>query len=497
MNILFISPEMEPIAKVGGLADVIGALPRKLINLGCDVRVVIPFYRDARENIESLKLSSNLLREEIITCIDWLPVKGEVHEVRIDGVPVYLLRNDSLYDREYIYTTPEGDYDDNDLRFGFLSLGALEIAKTLNFKPDTIHCHDWQTSLVPICLKWRKHLKDDPFFRDSKIILTIHNLAFQGQFNKDILDKFGLPWFLYTPHGIEFYGKVNLLKGGITYSDCVTTVSQTYAEEIKTAQYGYGLDGILRSISQNSNNVIGILNGIDYDEWNPETDGALYRNYGVSQISGKSINKTELIKEVGLTPKDDQPLLGMVSRLTEQKGTDLVVDSLPQIFDLGYQVVILGDGEERYERMLIAARNRFRNSLSVVVGFNDELARKIYAGCDFFLMPSRYEPCGLGQLIALRYGSIPVVRGTGGLADTVVDYTASKTKGNGFVFYEFSKVSFLDALIRALSVYDNKVELEEIIKRVMNEDFSWKRSSQLYYDLYQSVGKTEKKDEDR
>jgi starch synthase len=484
---------MEPIAKVGGLADVIGALPRKLIDLGCDVRVVIPFYRDARENMESMKLSSNRLGEEVITCIDWLPVKGEIHEAAIHGVTVYLLRNDSLYDREHIYTASEGDYEDNDLRFGFLSLGALEVAKTLNFRPDIIHCHDWQTSLVPICLKWRKHLKDDPFFRGSKIIFTIHNLAFQGQFNKDVMDKFGLPWFLYAPHGIEFYGKVNLLKGGITYSDFVTTVSQTYAEEIKTAQYGYGLDGILRSMSQNSNNLIGILNGIDYEEWDPQTDEALYRNYDVSQISGKSINKTELIKEVGLTPKDDLPLLGMVSRLTEQKGTDLVVESLPQIFDLGYQVVILGEGEEKYERMLVAARNRFRNSLSVVLGFNAELARKIYAGCDFFLMPSRFEPCGLGQLIAMRYGSIPIVRATGGLADTVVDYTTSKAKGNGFVFHEFSKVSFLGALIRALSVYDNKVELEEIVQRAMREDFSWKRSSQLYYDLYQRVSKGETK----
>ncbi len=487
MKILFISPEMEPIAKVGGLADVIGALPRKLINLGCDVRVVIPFYRDAGENMERLKLNSNRLTEEIITCIDWLPVKGEIHEVRVGGVTVYLIRNDSLYDREHIYSTPEGDYRDNDLRFGFLSLGALEIAKTLDFRPDIVHCHDWQTSLVPICLKWRKHLRDDPFFRDSKTVLTIHNLAFQGQFDKEILDKFGLPWFLYVPSGIEFYGKVNLLKGGIAYSDRVTTVSQTYAEEIKTARYGYGLDGILRSISEKSNKVIGILNGIDYDDWNPKTDRALYRNYDVAHISGKSENKIELLKEVGLTPTDGQPVLGMVSRLTEQKGTDLVVDSLPQIFDLGYQAVILGDGEERYERMLLAARNRYRKSLSVVLGFNEELARKIYAGCDFFLMPSRFEPCGLGQLIALRYGSIPIVRATGGLADTVVDYTASKTEGNGFVFHEFSKVSFLDALIRALSVYDDKPELEKIIHRAMGEDFSWKRSSELYYDLYQSV----------
>lgn len=478
---------MEPIAKVGGLADVIGALPGKLTDLGCDVRVVIPFYRGVGENLDKLKLQADDLGEEVVTCIDWLPVKGSIHQAIIEGVRVYLLRNDALYGREDIYGTSEGDYEDNDLRFGFLCLGALELAKTLDFRPDIIHCHDWQSSLVPICLKWRKHLKSDPFFRDAKVILTIHNLAYQGQFDKEILDKFGLPWFLFAPQGIEFYGKVNLLKGGIAYSDVVTTVSQTYADEIKTPQYGHGLDGILRSISKNTNSVIGILNGIDYDDWNPETDRALYRNYSLSEMSGRSDNKAGLIKEAGLAPKPGHPLLGMVSRMTDQKGIDLVVDSLPQIFELGYQAVILGDGEERYERMLLAARNRFKDSLSVVLGFDDELARKIYAGSDFFLMPSRFEPCGLGQLIALRYGSIPVVRATGGLADTVSDYTASKEKGNGFVFHDFSKVSFLDALIRALSVYDNKVEMAEIIRRAMSEDFSWRRSTQLYYDLYKGV----------
>ncbi len=490
LKILFVSPEMEPIAKVGGLADVIGALPKALKGLGCDVRVVIPLYRHAKENIERFNLPSRDVSEDVITCIDWLPIKGGILETEIDGVCVYLLKNDSLYDREYIYSTPSGDYTDNDLRFGFLSLGALEIAKAVDFKPDIIHCHDWQTALVPACLKFRKHLKNDPFFQGSKIVFTIHNLAYQGQFSKEILDELALPWFLFTPQGIEFYGKVNLLKGGIVYSDVVTTVSRTYAEEIKTPQYGCGLDGILRAISNHSNKLIGIINGIDNDEWDPNRDSALYVNYSIDSIGRKLENKTSLRTELGLSMGDDKPLLGVVSRLTEQKGSDLVVESLPQIFDLGFQIVILGSGEEKFERMLQTARKKDPENMAVVTGFNDVMARRIYAGSDFFLMPSRFEPCGLGQMIAMRYGSIPVVRGTGGLLDTVMDYNSSRQKSNGFVFYEFLKVSFLDALVRALSVYEKKEEWKKLVIRAMKEDFSWKRSSELYLNLYKGLKNT-------
>jgi len=492
LKALFVASEMEPIAKVGGLADVLGVLPLRLKKLGCDVRVVLPFYRQVKDHIEKYGLKTKEFSEEVITCIDWLPFKGGITELKIDGVTIYLLRNDSLYDREYIYSTPKGDYEDNDIRFGFLSLGALEIAKAVNFRPDIIHCHDWQSALIPICLKWRKHLKSDPFFKNTKIVLTIHNLAYQGQFGKDILDRFGLPWFLFTPQGIEFYGGVNLLKGGIAYSDSVTTVSKTYVEEIKTPRYGCGLDGILRSISNNSNNVVGILNGIDFNRWNPETDEALYFNYSINKIDGKSENKAGLRKELGMDTKDDQPLLGIVSRLTEQKGIDLLVESLPQIFDLGFQVVVLGAGEGKFERMLNGARKSYKKNLSFILGFDDKMARKIYAGSDMFLMPSRYEPCGIGQMIALRYGTIPVVRGTGGLLDTVIDDTASKKKGNGFIFYEFSKLSFLDALIRALSVFENKNEWNELIRRAMKMDFSWRRSSELYFELYKSVNKIDR-----
>jgi starch synthase len=486
MRVLFVSPEMEPLAKVGGLADVVGALPGELKKLGCDVRVVIPFYRHVKGNLEKLSLKESSLDNEVIVCLDWLPFKGKVSELSLDGVPIYLLDNEIFFDREYIYTTPQGDYQDNDLRFGFLSLGALEIAKTLNFKPDVIHCHDWQTSFVPVSLKWRKHLKSDPFFKDSKVVFTIHNIAYQGLFPPDTLDKFGLPWFMFTPQGLEFYGKLNLLKGGILYSDLITTVSPTYAEEIKTPQYGYGLDGVLRSISE-SNKLFGILNGIDYETWNPKTDKALYMNYSADSIDYRQKNKLKLGQELGLNIEDGKPLLGIVSRLVEQKGIDIVVDSLSQIFDLGFQMVVLGSGEEKYERMLENARQRYKENLSLVLGFDDTLARRIYAGCDMFLMPSRFEPCGLGQMIALRYGSIPVVRGTGGLLDTVRDYTADREQGNGFIFHEFSKVSFLDALIRALAVYENPEEWVNLIKRAMGGDFSWKRSSEKYLELYERL----------
>jgi len=487
MKVLFISPEMEPLAKVGGLADVVGALPKELKKIGCDVRVIIPLYRHVRSNLERLGLKTRVLEQDIAVSIDWLAFRGKIEEVKLDGVTIYLLSNDSLFDREYIYSTPHGDYKDNGLRFGFLSLGALEIAKAIGFKPDIIHCHDWQTALVPISLKWRKHLRDDPFFKEARIVFTIHNIAYQGLFGKEILDEFGLPWYIFTPQGIEFYGKVNLLKGGIAYSDLVTTVSPTYAEEIKTPQYGHGLDGLLRWISENSNNLVGILNGIDYGLWNPETDKSLYINYGVGDIDAKLKNKSRLKEELGLNTDETKPLIGMVSRLTEQKGIDLVVESLPQIIDLGFQLAILGTGEEKYERMLENAKQTYKENLSVSSGFSDELARRIYASSDMFLMPSRFEPCGLGQMIALRYGTIPVVRGTGGLLDTIRDYSTYKEKGNGFVFYEFSKVSLLDALVRAISVYENRNEWLELVTRSMRGDFSWRRSSERYFEIYKRL----------
>ncbi|GIW48506.1 MAG: glycogen synthase 2 [Deltaproteobacteria bacterium] len=489
MRILFVSPEMEPLAKVGGLADVVGALPKELQKLGCNVRVVIPLYRQVRGYAKKAGLRLRDLKRDVTVCMDFLPYRGKIKEVVLGDVSVYLLENDIFFNREHIYSTPQGDYEDNDLRFGFLSIGALEVAKTLGFKPDIIHCHDWQTALVPVSLKWRKHLRDDPFFKESKTVFTIHNISYQGLFGKELLEKFGLPWYIFTPQGIEFYGKVNLLKGGIIYSDLVTTVSPTYAKEIKTPEYGFGLEGVLRWISQDPGRLVGVLNGIDYEVWNPKTDGALYANYDSDNLGGKLKNKVRLKEETGLSKNGNKPLIGIVSRLAEQKGIDLIVEAFPQIFDLGFQMVVLGSGDEKYERMLENAMNTYKGNLSVNIGFNDQLARRIYAGSDMFLMPSRFEPCGLGQMIALRYGSIPVVRGTGGLLDTVIDYTVDKKRGNGFVFHEFSKVSLLDALIRAISVYENEVEWRELVRRAMNEDFSWGSSSRKYLELYHSLRK--------
>ena len=484
LKILFVVSEMEPFAKVGGLAEVIGTLSRRLAGLDCDVRIVLPYYKLVRKNLRKLRLRAKKLDKKVATAIDWLVEEGELYEVKYKDVRIYLLENAKFFDRDQIYATSKGEFEDNDLRFGFLSLCALETAKAVNFKPDIIHCHDWQTAFIPICLKWRKHIKDDEYFNNSKVVMTIHNISFQGQFDRNIMDKFGIPGYLFTSQGLELYGKVNLLKGGILYSDLVTTVSPTFADEIKKREYGHGLDAVLKWVSRKSDNLTGILNGIDYDEWNPETDKYIYSNYSSKDTAGKAVNRLELKKELGLNVSEGFPLLCFVSKLNEQRGLDLLVDSLPQIFDMGYQVVIIGSGEPRFEQMLKRVSRKFRRSLSISMKPDKELERKIYAGSDMLVMPSRFEPCGLSQIIALRYGTIPVVRATGGLLDTVVDYNDDKRKGNGFIFYEFSKVSLLDGLLRAISVYEDKKTWSKLITRSMKEDFSWRKSCKTYKDVY-------------
>lgn len=478
---------MEPFAKVGGLADVIGTLSKRLSDLDCDVRVVLPYYKLVKKNLRNIKLKVKELDKTVSTSVDWRVNEGKLYEVKYKGVTVYLIENDEYFGRDQVYATSKGEFEDNDLRFGFLSLAALETAKIVNFKPDIIHCHDWQTAFIPISLKWRKHLKDDDFFKESKIVFTIHNIAYQGQFEKVIMEKFGIPGYLFTSQGLELYGKVNLLKGGILYSDLVTTVSPTFAEEIKKREYGHGLDAVLKWVSRKSNNLRGILDGIDYEAWNPETDKDIYSNYNSKEISAKAQNTLKLKKDLGLNENEEFPLLCFVSKLTEQKGLDLLLDSLPQIFDLGYQVVIIGSGEAHFEQMLRKAKKKFRKNLSIAIKPSDDLERKIYAGSDMLLMPSRFEPCGLSQIIALRYGTIPVVRGTGGLLDTVRDYNDDKRAGNGFIFHEFSKVSLLDALIRAISVYEDKRAWGRLISKAMKEDFSWKKSGKTYKDIYQEL----------
>ncbi|MFI5322042.1 MAG: glycogen synthase GlgA [Thermodesulfobacteriota bacterium] len=486
IKVLFIASEMEPLAKTGGLADVIGVLPKKLNDIGCDTRVVLPYYKEVEKNLRKLKLDVKTLSQEVLVSIDWLAYRGKIKETKVEGVTVYLLCNEEFFDRDSLYTTQNGDYPDNDVRFGFFSLGALEIAKALKFKPEIIHCNDWQSAMAPIALKWKKHYNNDPFFQDSKLVFTIHNISYQGIYGKEILDKFGLNQSLFNTEHLEFYRRVNLLKGGIITSDLVTTVSPTYAREIRTREYGYGLDGVLRVIASEGK-LVGILNGIDYDDWDPETDKSIFFNYGYSNLEGKFQNKAKLKSILGFNGNGHKPLIGVISRLALQKGVDLVVRSLNSILDLNVDLIVLGKGDKRYERLLQNVSDDYRGNFKAIIGYDENKARRIYAGCDMFLMPSRFEPCGLGQLISLRYGTVPIVRGTGGLIDTIVDYSENTESGNGFIFKHFNEHDMIDSIERALTVYKNHEEWVSLIKDGMRMDYSWKTSSNVYLKHYKRL----------
>ena len=486
MNILIITSELDPLTNIGGLGEVTASLSKELQNLGCNVKIVLPFYKNVKTNLQNLNIKPKSIRKNITTCIDWLPLNAKVKEVSINGLECYLIENKDLFDRNYIYNAYGYDEGDDDLRFGFFSLCAIELAKSLNFQPDIIHCHDWQTAFVPLFLKCRKHLKDDPFFKLSKIIFTIHNLYYQGEFDKKILEHFGLPEYLFTNQNIELKGKVNLLKAGILFSDLLTTVSETYSKEIINPEFGFGLDRILRRVTQDSNKMYGILNGIDYKLWNPNDDKQIYKNYSVDTIANKHDNKIKLKEEFGLDQSEDKPIIGVISKLTDQRGIQLIIESLPQIIDLGFQLFILGVGDSKFHKSLSQQKKKFQGNLCLVLKQDEPTARKVYSGADMILMPSHFEPCGLVQMIALRYGTIPVVRSTGGLVDTVRDYN-DNNKPTGFTFKQFSKVNLLDTLIRAITVYEHKSEWKKLITNAMKEDYSWKVSARKYYDLYEKT----------
>jgi starch synthase len=486
MNILFITSELDPLTNIGGLGEVTASLSKELQNLGCNVKIALPFYKNVKTNLQSLKIKPKSIKKNITTCIDWLPLTAKVKEASVNGLECYLIENRDLFDRNYIYNAYGYEQGDDDLRFGFFSLCAIELAKSINFQPDIIHCHDWQTAFVPLFLKCRKHLKDDPFFKSSKIILTIHNLYYQGEFNKKILEEFGLPEYLYTNQNIELKGKVNLLKAGILFSDLITTVSETYSKEIINPEFGFGLDRILRRVTQDSGKMSGILNGIDYKLHNPIDDKHIYKNYSIDTIENKQDNKIKLKEEFGLDTSEDKPLIGVISKLTEQRGIHLIIESLSQIIDLGFQLFILGVGDSKFHKSLSQQKKKFEGNLCLILRQNETIARKVYCGADMILMPSRFEPCGLVQMIALRYGTIPIVRSTGGLVDTVRDYNENN-KPTGFTFKQFSKVNLLDTLIRAITVYEHKNEWKKLIKNAMKEDYSWKVSARKYYDLYERI----------
>jgi starch synthase len=484
LRILFMASEVAPFAKTGGLADVAGALPRALAALGHDVRVLMPKYRGVEARAQGpLTLIASGIRVPLGDRV----AEGGLFEGRgPGGVPVYFLAHDHYYDRDGLYGTADGDYWDNCERFVFFARGGLEAVAALGasgWRPQIIHANDWQTGLVPVYLQtlYREH----PRLRGLATLFTIHNLAYQGVFWHYDMPMTGLGWDLFTPAGIEFYGRLNFLKGGLVFSDLLTTVSRTYAHEIRTAAFGAGLEGVLE---ERSPDLFGVVNGIDYEAWNPETDAAIAKRYSATNLDGKAICRQALADQMGLAAKGG-PIVGLITRLAAQKGLDLTLEALPGILATSARVVLLGSGDALLEEAFAAAARAYPGRVAVRIGYNEELARGVYAGSDCFLMPSRYEPCGLGQLIALRYGSVPVVRRTGGLTDTVQEVDARRRTGTGFLFEAFAVDALVEAVRRAVAAHADPALWPIIVRNGMAEDFSWDASAREYVTLYRKAMK--------
>jgi len=476
VNIWFIASECVPFSKTGGLADVVGALPRVLTSRGHQVSVFLPLYRHTdpgRLLVPNLSVSFGHLSHVV-----------DIREGKtIGGVRHFFVDYPPYYDRESLYVDGGADYPDNPERFALLCRAALEFLRHAG-RPDLLHCHDWQTAQVPVLLK--SVLAGDPFFQRLPVVFTVHNLGYQGIYGADALHRIGLPPELFSLHGLEFYGLLNLLKGGLVFSDFVTTVSRRYAQEIQTPEFGHGLDGVIRS---RADTVLGILNGVDYDEWNPETDRFLPARYSASDLSGKQHCKRDVLERFHL-PADSRrrPLIGIVSRFATQKGFDLIVEQAEAIVAEKVSLVALGSGEPALERQLRELSHRFPQRFAVRVAYDNALAHKIEGGSDIFLMPSRYEPCGLNQIYSLRYGTVPVVRATGGLDDTIEPFDPRTGQGTGFKFQAYTGASMLACLRRALDLYHlDPAAWQQLMRNGMACDFSWKASAAEYESLYERV----------
>ena len=474
LRILLIASEVEPFAKTGGLADVAGALPRALTALGHDVRVFVPKYR----GVETVAGHLSTALPRVHVPMGDRTREGAVLEGRLGrDVPVYFLVHDHYYDRPGLYGTEDESYLDNCERFVFFCRGALESLKALDWIPQVIHANDWQTGLVPVYLETL--YAGDPALSSIATLFTIHNAAYQGTFWHFDMPMTGLGWDLFTPAGLEFYGKLNFMKGGLIFADLLNTVSPTYAQEIQTPEFGHGLEGVLQS---RSSDLFGVLNGIDTEQWDPGTDEHIAKRYTPDDLAGKATCKAALLSEMGLDP-DGSPLIGVVSRLAHQKGLDLVPEAVPGLLDLGYQLVVLGTGESWLEEALTGAAAAHPGRIAVRIAFDEDLARRIYAGADMFLMPSRYEPCGLGQMLSMRYGTIPIVRRTGGLADTVDE---GRT---GFLFVEPWAAALIDAARHARDAFRDAATWRQLVRNAMAEDFSWHTSAKEYVSLYRKAAK--------
>jgi starch synthase len=476
MRVLFASPEVFPFAKTGGLADVAGALPKALQKLGIDVRIIMPKYK----GIEEKGFPITYTGQQISCPISQRLIAAEIAETRYNGLIVYLIDKDEYYYRDNLYATQDGDYIDNAERFTFFSKAILQAVKATGFIPDCIHCNDWQSALVPVFLK--THHAQDPTLSKIATLLTIHNLGYQGLFWHLDWHLLNIGWEYFTADSLEYYGKINFLKGGIVFTDVLNTVSKKYSEEIQTPEFGLGLDGILRTRKED---LYGIVNGIDYDDWSPQKDPYLPTRYGPDTVEQKKACKAELQKALGLPLDDARPVISSISRLTDQKGFDLIADGFDRLVSLGVQYVLLGTGERKYHELFVRLAERYNDALYVKIAYDNALAHLMEAGSDMFLMPSRYEPCGLNQIYSLKYGTVPIVRAVGGLDDTIEDELEHPESRTGFKFSDYTVDAMIGAIERAIEVYRDPGEWALLVKRCMDQDFSWEKSAQEYTMLYQ------------
>jgi starch synthase len=475
MRILFVASEALPYAKTGGLADVIEALPRALVKLGHEVAVFLPRYRGIKGTSVSLPSltipQGTRLRFPAI-------VNGGLHR----GVRYFFLDDPFYFDRDGIYGDKNREYPDNAERFTEFSRAAIELAKQA-WMPDLVHCHDWQTAMVPVLL--RSSYADDPLVRDLPVVFTIHNMGYHGIFPKEVLDRAGIPAAVFQPAGIEFFGNLNFLKGGLVYSDYLTTVSRKYAEEIQTSEFGFGLEGVIR---MRADRLVGILNGVDYSAWSPDRDTLIPMKYSSKNLAGKRECKLALLDEFKLLKDNpNRPVMGIVSRFADQKGFDLIASIARELLQEDVLVAVLGTGERRYEELFRALATDFPGKVGAVIAYDNRLAHLVEAGADIFLMPSRYEPCGLNQIYSLRYGTVPVVRATGGLDDTIKPFDLEHGTGTGFKFWEYSGSALLHAIQQALHHYSDEGVWKRIQLNGMAQDFSWNTSAAEYAKLYEAA----------
>jgi len=485
MKIAFIASEVVPFAKTGGLADVSGSLPKEIKELGHDIKVFMPKYYSVDENRFNL---------EYIGWIGTVPIRVSGRSLKVHfykgylpktKVEIFFVDYPRLFHRHTIYTNSI----DEDERFILFSKAVIELIQKLQWKPDIVHLNDWQTGLIPLLLK--DNYSWDKMFNNTATIFTIHNIGYQGSFPKETLYKAEInPKYFESPGQVEHNGKINFMKAGISFADVINTVSTTYADELLLSEFSFGMDSVLK---YRSDDFYGILNGIDYNIWNPETDKHIPFNYSINNLSDKLKNKKELIKQFGLTFNVDIPLIGIISRLAIQKGFDILLSSMEYLMNLNFQLVLLGSGEDEYQSSFTALANKYSHKFGIHLGYNNDLSHLIEAGSDMFLMPSHYEPCGLNQIYSLKYGTVPIVRKTGGLADTVQDWDEMTElgldTGNGYSFSDYNGYALTNAVERSIRDFNDKPIWRKIQSNGMSKDYSWLRSAEKYIELYKKAKK--------